>query len=259
MVVGLERRRACLAQARQVDVEPVPLCPGDVRSDGSWPWLTSVSRRLLRALSDRRRRSCERERTRAGSGMCARCHAVVTTPKLPRRPGSVGSWAMDRRDFLRLAGGAALAPALGGPPARARAHGRGVTGLKGSQEEARAAGQARLHRPHRLRVARDGEGARLLRRARPRRDAREAGLVAGDPRRAAQRPDRRRALPLQHAALRRDRASAARPGNTALKIAMVLNNNGQAITLNKDFASAGYGEPGEGRKASSRRRSRRWR
>ena len=29
---------------------------------------------------------------------------------------------------------------------------------------------------------------------------------------------------------------------TALKIAMVLNNNGQAITLNKDFASVGYGD-----------------
>ncbi|MGI8810700.1 MAG: CmpA/NrtA family ABC transporter substrate-binding protein [Acidimicrobiales bacterium] len=28
---------------------------------------------------------------------------------------------------------------------------------------------------------------------------------------------------------------------TALKIAMILNNNGQAITLNKDFASVGYG------------------
>lgn len=29
---------------------------------------------------------------------------------------------------------------------------------------------------------------------------------------------------------------------TALKIAMVLSNNGQAITLNKDFASVGYGD-----------------
>ena len=29
---------------------------------------------------------------------------------------------------------------------------------------------------------------------------------------------------------------------TGLKIAMVLNNNGQAITLNKDFASVGYGD-----------------
>ena len=29
---------------------------------------------------------------------------------------------------------------------------------------------------------------------------------------------------------------------TALKIAMMLNNNGQAITLNKDFASVGYGD-----------------
>jgi nitrate/nitrite transport system substrate-binding protein len=30
-------------------------------------------------------------------------------------------------------------------------------------------------------------------------------------------------------------------GDTSLKIAMVLNNNGQAITLNNDFTSAGYG------------------
>jgi len=29
---------------------------------------------------------------------------------------------------------------------------------------------------------------------------------------------------------------------TALKVAMILNNNGQAITLNKDFASVGYGD-----------------
>src|SRR5207253_4166822 len=31
-------------------------------------------------------------------------------------------------------------------------------------------------------------------------------------------------------------------GNTSLKIAMVLNNNGQAITLKKDYAAAGYGD-----------------
>ncbi len=31
-------------------------------------------------------------------------------------------------------------------------------------------------------------------------------------------------------------------GSQALKIAMMLNNNGQAITLNKDFASVGYGD-----------------
>jgi nitrate/nitrite transport system substrate-binding protein len=31
-------------------------------------------------------------------------------------------------------------------------------------------------------------------------------------------------------------------GNTALKIAMILNNNGQAITLEKGLASAGYGD-----------------
>ncbi len=32
------------------------------------------------------------------------------------------------------------------------------------------------------------------------------------------------------------------PGNTDLKIAMILNNNGQAITLAKEFASVGYGD-----------------
>jgi nitrate/nitrite transport system substrate-binding protein len=31
-------------------------------------------------------------------------------------------------------------------------------------------------------------------------------------------------------------------GGTDLKIAMMLNNNGQAITLHKDFASVGYGD-----------------
>ena len=30
---------------------------------------------------------------------------------------------------------------------------------------------------------------------------------------------------------------------------MVLNNNGQAITLNKDFAAAGYGDLAKARKA----------
>ena len=37
-------------------------------------------------------------------------------------------------------------------------------------------------------------------------------------------------------------------GNTSLKIAMVLNNNGQAITLKKDFAAAGYGNLAKARK-----------
>jgi nitrate/nitrite transport system substrate-binding protein len=32
------------------------------------------------------------------------------------------------------------------------------------------------------------------------------------------------------------------PGSTDLKIAMILNNNGQAITLAKEFASVGYGD-----------------
>lgn len=32
------------------------------------------------------------------------------------------------------------------------------------------------------------------------------------------------------------------PGSQALKIAMMLNNNGQAITLSNDYASAGYGD-----------------
>jgi nitrate/nitrite transport system substrate-binding protein len=35
---------------------------------------------------------------------------------------------------------------------------------------------------------------------------------------------------------------ASKAGTTDLKIAMVLNNNGQAITLKKAFASAGYGD-----------------
>ena len=37
-------------------------------------------------------------------------------------------------------------------------------------------------------------------------------------------------------------------GNTSLKIAMVLNNNGQAITLKKDYAAAGYGNLVKARK-----------
>jgi nitrate/nitrite transport system substrate-binding protein len=37
-------------------------------------------------------------------------------------------------------------------------------------------------------------------------------------------------------------------GNTSLKIAMVLNNNGQAITLKKDYAAAGYGNLAKARK-----------
>jgi nitrate/nitrite transport system substrate-binding protein len=36
---------------------------------------------------------------------------------------------------------------------------------------------------------------------------------------------------------------------TGLKIAMVLNNNGQAITLNKDFAAVGYGDLGAAKEA----------
>jgi nitrate/nitrite transport system substrate-binding protein len=37
-------------------------------------------------------------------------------------------------------------------------------------------------------------------------------------------------------------------GNTSLKIAMVLNNNGQAITLKKDYAAAGYGNLAKAKK-----------
>ncbi|MET0895007.1 MAG: CmpA/NrtA family ABC transporter substrate-binding protein [Acidimicrobiia bacterium] len=37
-------------------------------------------------------------------------------------------------------------------------------------------------------------------------------------------------------------------GNTSLKIAMVLNNNGQAITLKKDYAAAGYANLAKARK-----------
>ena len=37
-------------------------------------------------------------------------------------------------------------------------------------------------------------------------------------------------------------ATGVAGSGTALKIAMILNNNGQAITLNKDFASVGYGD-----------------
>ncbi len=37
-------------------------------------------------------------------------------------------------------------------------------------------------------------------------------------------------------------------GDTSLKIAMVLNNNGQAITLNKDLAAAGYADSKKARK-----------
>ena len=42
-------------------------------------------------------------------------------------------------------------------------------------------------------------------------------------------------------------ARIAGKGTTDLKIAMVLNNNGQAITLNKDLAPAGYGNLGAAR------------
>jgi nitrate/nitrite transport system substrate-binding protein len=37
-------------------------------------------------------------------------------------------------------------------------------------------------------------------------------------------------------------------GNTSLKIAMVLNNNGQAITLKNDYSAAGYGNLAKARK-----------
>lgn len=40
-------------------------------------------------------------------------------------------------------------------------------------------------------------------------------------------------------------------GNTALKIAMILNNNGQAITLEKGLAAAGYGDPAKAKAALS--------
>ncbi len=38
-------------------------------------------------------------------------------------------------------------------------------------------------------------------------------------------------------------------GNTDLKIAMILNNNGQGITLAKEFAEVGYGDTHQGQGA----------
>ena len=61
-------------------------------------------------------------------------------------------------------------------------------------------------------------------------ERREAGVVAGHPRQPAQRPDRRRAtacsrMPLSVA------TGIGGDGARDLKVAMMLNNNGQAITL----------------------------
>ena len=64
--------------------------------------------------------------------------------------------------------------------------------------------------------------------------------MAGHPRRPADRPDRRRPLPVQHAAVGGDGDRRRRPATC--KIAMMLNNNGQAITLANDLAAAGYGD-----------------
>ena len=44
------------------------------------------------------------------------------------------------------------------------------------------------------------------------------------------------------------------PGARDLKIAMILNNNGQAITLAKDFAAAGYGDLSGGERDAGRGR-----
>ena len=101
--------------------------------------------------------------------------------------------------------------------------------VEGQRRRRQPQGEARLHRPHRLRAVVHGQGARLLRRARPRRRRREAGVVAGHPRRPAHRRDRRRPLPLQHAVLGghghrgrrppgpedRDGAQQQRPGDHA--------------------------------------------
>ncbi len=156
---------------------------------------------------------------------------------------------MDRRDFLRLAGGAALAPALGGL----------LPGLGLEQALAESPGsrvsKKKPVRPVKLGFIALTDCASLVM-------AKELGYFTE--RDLDVTLEKQASWPTTRDALLNGQIDGAHclfsmplsvasgiggdAGNTSLKVAMVLNNNGQAITLSNDFESAGYGNLGKARK-----------
>ncbi len=139
---------------------------------------------------------------------------------------------MDRREFLRTIGAAALVPAVGGLAAACG-------------EEA---GASNGKRKVRLGFISLTDCASLV-MAQELGYFAERGLDVSIQKQASWPATRDALLNRQidgaHALFSLPLSVAAKvggAGSTALKIAMVLNHNGQAITLNKDFASVGYGD-----------------
>ncbi len=148
---------------------------------------------------------------------------------------------MHRRDFLRLAGGAALAPALAGLP--------GV-GLERAAALPRSSGRKnqKSPRPVKLGFIALTDCASLVM-------AQELGFFAD--RDLEVTLEKQASWPATRDALLNGQIDGAHAlfslplsvatgiggtaGDTSLKVAMMLNNNGQAITLNDEFASVGYG------------------
>jgi nitrate/nitrite transport system substrate-binding protein len=154
---------------------------------------------------------------------------------------------MDRRDFLRLAGGAAAVPALG-----SLLPGLGLeraAALSPSRKKGKALRPVKLGfialtdcasvvLAHELGYFADRDLEVTLEKQASwpaTRDALLNGQIDG--------AHALFSLPLSVAT-----GLGGTAGDTSLKVAMVLNNNGQAITLNKEFASVGYAKLGKARK-----------
>jgi len=153
---------------------------------------------------------------------------------------------MDRRTFIKLAGGAALTPALAGVTSSLDGLRAGAAPSKAKQRSVRPVTLgfialtdcASLVMAHELGYFAERDLEVTLQKQASWAATRDALLT--------NQIDGAHCLfsmPLSVAT-----GLGGTAGNTSLKIAMVLNNNGQAITLKKDYAAAGYGNLTKARK-----------
>ena len=152
---------------------------------------------------------------------------------------------MDRRTFIKLAGGAALTPAVASL----------MSSVDNTQAFASSKGKSKTLRPVTLGFIALTDCASLVM-------AKELGYF--EDRGLDVTLQKQASWPATRDALLTNQIDGAHclfgmpfsvatgiggtAGNTSLKIAMVLNNNGQAITLNKDYSAAGYGNLAKARK-----------
>ena len=183
--------------------------------------------------------------------------------KPPAAARSVRFSDMDRRTFL-----AGMAAAGAGPRGSARAAAVTTTSGRDHHQPRRRGPPSIGTSTNRkvklgfialdgLRVDRHGEGARVLRRARRRR-RRSRSRRRGRPPGTTSSPTRSTAATACTRCPCRWRPGIGGDGRRDIFVAMMLNNNGQAITLANNLEAAGYGDleaAAEALKAARRRRA----